>query len=140
MVEDRPGGDRVEAIQEGAELGGRHPLCQGRGPADVGEEESQLDLRATVMTGQEREARLAHVRVLVRLPLADETHDRRADPAEWRGAHVAARPPRDPYQESPGGDLHRAPLRQIVVPVLVVLHVGRLAGCHGSRVPPEPCG
>jgi hypothetical protein len=82
VVEDHRRGGVVEAVHELAEVGGRHPLGERRRAADVGEEHGDLDLGAAVIAGHEHEARPAPVRILLRRPLPDHSHQRRADTGE----------------------------------------------------------
>jgi hypothetical protein len=42
VLDDDPGGDVVEAVQQGRELRRRHPLAESRRAADVGEHERDL--------------------------------------------------------------------------------------------------
>ena len=71
-------GCRVEAIQQGAEVGGAHGLGQSGGAADIGKEQGALDLRADSAAVQILEAAGAVLGIPRPSPLADEPQDRPA--------------------------------------------------------------
>ena len=120
MVEDDLGGDGIETVEDRVELRRRKPLSKGRGSTDVGEQHGELDLGAAMVTRQEREAGIAHVRTLVRLALSDHAHHRRADACEGCRAHLAARLAWDSLEDPPAGSLRRMPVGEEVAPELLV--------------------
>jgi hypothetical protein len=91
VVEHDSRSDVVEPVQNRMELGRRDSLGQGRRSANVREQERAVDFGAAVMTRHEREARIADVRALVRGPLPDQSHQRRAGAAKRGRAHPASR-------------------------------------------------
>jgi hypothetical protein len=124
VLDDGGRRDRVEAVEQTAELGGRHPLGHARRAADVGEEKARLDLCTPTVRGHEIEAGGAHRRVLVRWTFADHPHDRRADAREWCCAQHAARVGREPLEDATHPALRRIATGEEVAPELLGGEIG----------------
>ena len=92
---------------------------------------SCIDLRATVMRGHEPEARVAPGGVPVRLPLADQSHERSGHACEGGRAHLAAWTVREALEDAAVPPLLRIAAREEIPPELLAAAVGRGALSHG---------
>src|SRR5262249_57388491 len=96
LLVDLGGRDAVETSDQARELLRRGLLGQRRRPADVGEEEGELDLGAAGLLLHVADARAAQTPVDSRRGETDEPHQHLPWAAERGGAELAARLRWDP--------------------------------------------